>query len=314
MLRIDPTTPDTATTNAPAKDKGDTKASVHCREIRDEDIGAVAGLLARGFCARPIEYWLRGLKREQVRAVPEGYPRYGCMMESDGHAVGVLLAFFSNTKIDGRDVVTCNVGAWYVDPPFRGHAPRLIWTALKRKEVLYTDVTPSVPTYAIVEKIGFRPYCEGLFFSLPLFSLAPKNTRIEIVTPKTGVVPGVSQFESDLLVQHASYGCVSMVCRTQGREPEPFIFLPFRMRQGKVPLPAAQVVYCRGMESYKCYAGAISRRLLRRGRPIVIMDANAAIDGLFGIYTKKRGRKYFRGSPVPRLADLTNTELVLFGL
>ena len=35
--------------------------------------------------------------------------------------------------------------------------------------------------------------------------------------------------------------------------------------------------------------------------------------GLAGIYTEARGRKYFKGPHRPRLADLSDTELVLYG-
>ena len=75
-----------------------------------------------------------------------------------------------------------------------------------------------------------------------------------------------------------------------------------------------QLVYCRDIESYKRCAGAIGRTLLGAAKPIVMLDANAAIGGLIGFYTEKRGRKYFKGPYAPSLTDLTNTELVLFGL
>jgi len=45
----------------------------------------------------------------------------------------------------------------------------------------------------------------------------------------------------------------------------------------------------------------------------VLIDANSAVAGLAGLYTEKRGRKYFKGPHPPRLADLTDTELVLYG-
>jgi hypothetical protein len=36
------------------------------------------------------------------------------------------------------------------------------------------------------------------------------------------------------------------------------------------------------------------------------------VAGLTGFYTEKRGRKYFKGPHRPSLADLTDTELVLY--
>jgi hypothetical protein len=45
----------------------------------------------------------------------------------------------------------------------------------------------------------------------------------------------------------------------------------------------------------------------------VLLDANGAVPGLIGLYTERRGRKYFKGPHRPRLADLADTEFVLYG-
>ena len=296
-----------------ARDAEAKRDKIICREIECADIDAIATLLARGFPARSRDYWLRGLKREQVRASPDGYPRYGYMLEHQGLAIGVVLVLYAQTTRDGQPSIMCNVGSWYVDEAFRGHGPRLLHSALNRENVTYTDTTPSVPTYSFVERIGFKSYCNGLFFSVPLFSRANSAMRAEIISPDSNTVTGLPQAEAELLIDHARYDCLSIVCRTpQGAEP--FILLPFRMKQGKIALPAMQLIYCRNIESYKRCAHAIGREVLRRARPVVILDANGAVGGLFGVYTERRGRKYFRGPQTPELANLTNTEPVLFGL
>jgi hypothetical protein len=235
------------------------------------------------------------------------------MLEHEGRAVGAVLVLYAENGRNGQPSILCNVGSWYVDEKFRGHGPRLLRSALSRDDVTYTDTTPSVPTYSFVERIGFKRYCSGLFFSLPLLSRAAKNARTEIIKADAPSVAELQAAESALLVDHARYGCLSIVCRTpQGAEP--FILMPFRMRQGKIALPAMQLVYCRDIESFKRCANAIGREVTKRGRPIVILKANGKIDRLAGFYTEKRGRKYFRGPQPPALADLTNTEPVLFGV
>jgi hypothetical protein len=78
-------------------------------------------------------------------------------------------------------------------------------------------------------------------------------------------------------------------------------------------LPAMQLVYCRDISEYVRCAGPIGRRLLSRGKISVVLDSNDRVPGLIGLYTELRGRKYFKGPHQPRLADLTDTELVLYG-
>lgn len=94
----------------------------------------------------------------------------------------------------------------------------------------------------------------------------------------------------------------------------PFVFLPFRVRSGRIPLPAMQLVYARAPQDFIDCAGALGRALLRRGRIAVLMDANAPVEGLAGFFTRTRGRKYLKGPGKARLCDLMDTELVLFGL
>jgi hypothetical protein len=74
-----------------------------------------------------------------------------------------------------------------------------------------------------------------------------------------------------------------------------------------------QLIYCRDVGDYVACAGAIGRLLLRLGKVAVVADANGPVPGLAGIYTERRGRKYFKGPHRPRLADLADTELVLYG-
>jgi hypothetical protein len=53
--------------------------------------------------------------------------------------------------------------------------------------------------------------------------------------------------------------------------------------------------------------------LIRQGKLSIILDSNGPVPALFGIFSRARGRKYFKGPHRPRLADLTDTELVLYG-
>ena len=64
---------------------------------------------------------------------------------------------------------------------------------------------------------------------------------------------------------------------------------------------------------YVACAGVIGSVLLGRGKLSVILDANGPVPGLRGIYTERRGRKYFKGPLKPRLGDLSDTELVIYG-
>jgi hypothetical protein len=86
-----------------------------------------------------------------------------------------------------------------------------------------------------------------------------------------------------------------------------------RMRRGWIAPPAMQLIYCRDIAEFVDCAGAVGRALIRHGKFSVLLDSNGPVSGLTGFYSSARGRKYFKGPRQPRLADLTDTELVLYG-
>jgi hypothetical protein len=286
---------------------------LQCREIAEADLDAVADLLTRGFVGRSHGYWMAGLRRQAAREVPDGYPRFGYMLDSNASPVGVLLLLYSSRIEDGEPSIQCNLSSWYVEPAFRGYAPLLTRIAQRHKEVTYLNISPATRTWPIIEAQGFSSYCSGLFFSVPLLSRAPPGMTIETVSPDARAVDGLSEAEVELLTRHARYGCLSLVCRAPDGRLFPFVLLPMRIRRGWIAPPAMQLVYCRDVAGFVECAGSVGRALIRHGKFSVILDANGPVEGLAGIFSKARGRKYFKGPHRPRLADLTDTELVLYG-
>jgi len=284
---------------------------IRCREIASGDVEDVADLLTRGFPGRSHAYWLAGLQRQTARAVPDGYPRYGYLLEAAGAVVGVLLLMYSGTASAGEPALTCNVASWYVDPQFRNQASLLSGIALKHKHVTYLNVTPARPTWPILEAQGYKRYCNGLFFAVPALSRgAGTVTAITADSTRPDDLPA-SEFE--LLQRHAGYGCLSLVCRTS-RGVTPLVLAPFRIRQGRIGLPALQLIWCRSIDDLVACAGAVGRFLTMRGKPLVVIDANGPIAGMPGFYNEARGQKYYRGPNRPRLGDLSDTEYALYGL
>ena len=254
---------------------------------------------------------MQGLQRQANREVPEGYPRFGYMLDNGGSPVGVLLLLYASQISDGTSAILCNLSSWYVDPAFRNYAPMLTKIAQRHKEVTYVNISPATWTWPIIEAQGFRSYCKGLFFSLPAL-LRSASTTIEIVSPNTTAVEGLGQAELALLTRHARYGCLSLACRNADGV-FPFVLLPMRIRRGGIAPPVMQLIYCRDIAEFVRCAGAIGRELIKHGKISVAIDANGRIPGLIGLYTEARGRKYFKGPHQPRLADLRDSELVLYG-
>jgi hypothetical protein len=286
---------------------------IRCREIGTADLEGIAELLARGFAGRSRDYWMRGLQQQATRDVPEGYPRFGYMLDHEGKQVGVLLLLYCAREQDGETVIRCNLSSWYVEPAFRNYAPMLTKIAQRHKEVTYINISPASWTWRIIEAQGFRAYCNGLFVSFPALSRPRGGMTVEIVSRHVREVEGLSASETALLARHAACGCLSILCRTADGRAFPFILQPMRIRRGRLAPPAMQLIYCHDIADYIACAGTIGRFLLLRGKIAVVLDANQRMDDLVGFYTEARGRKYFKGPHCPRLGDLSDTELVIYG-
>jgi hypothetical protein len=117
-------------------------------------------------------------------------------------------------------------------------------------------------------------------------------------------------FDQKVLSQHTAHGCISLWGATSERA-YPFVFRP-RFVRGYVP--CAQLIYCSDVGDFVRFAGPIGRVLARRGKPFVIIDANAPIPGLFGWFSRGKMPKYFKGPRRPRLGDLAYTEHAVLGV
>jgi hypothetical protein len=286
-------------------------ATLACRQIDEADLSAVARLLTRGFPGRKTSYWLKGFTRMAALAVPANYPRFGYMMENDGKPVGVILLLYRQ-MFDESDTayIRCNLSSWYVEPSMRSYASMLVSFALKRPEVTYINISPAPPTWPVVEAQGFRRFSEGQFFAFP--ALSQKGFGLSVVKVPSAAETNLPAPEQAILADHAQFGCLSLVCRTQNGDL-PFVFAPFSIRAGHIPLPCVRLIYCRDMADFLFCAGALGRYLLRDRIVSVLLDVKDTTPALPGIYSRKLGRKYFKGPHPPRLGDLAYSEYAVFG-
>jgi hypothetical protein len=284
-------------------------AKVHIREIGETDIAGVVSLLARGFPAHSRRFWSKTVERLSLNEPPAGYPRIGYMLESGGVPVGVLLTIFSVVRSARPQTIRGNVSSWYVEPQFRSVATILVSRVLRHKDVTFLNVSSAPHTRPIIETQGFLRYSNGLFLCIPALQMRAPNLGAQITDARAGVPEAADASEHRLLMEHASYGCLSLWCVTKERAL-PFVFRPRRV---KGIVPSAQLVYCRDIEDFVRFARPLGRYLARRGRFIVITDANEPIAGLFGRYLDNRSPKYFRGADKPRIGDLAYTETAMFG-
>ena len=282
---------------------------IRCRQIGEPDFESVSDLLHQGYPTESRGFWLAGLGHMRERAVPDGYPRYGFLLESGGRPVGVLLSIFATIETDGEPYVRCNVSSWYVDPAFRSQGAPLTSQVFRYKAATVINTSPLPHTWPILPHQGYRRYSEGQVICLPALAAGP-GVRVRPYAVEDAARMRDAA-EAALMVYHAGRGCLALVCET----PDglvPAVFLKRSIR--KLRLPYAQLAYCRDTADFVRLAGPLGRWLLVRGFPFAVLDAVGPVPGVPGRFVKDRIPKYWRGLRRPRLNDLAYTEAVVLGL
>ena len=158
--------------------------------------------------------------------------------------------------------------------------------AQKRKDVTYFNVTPAHPTWPILEAQGFTTYCRGLLFSVPALSRGEQDMTVEVVAAAKRGPSSDYRTESEKLRREAEYGNLSLVCHTaKGHFPSFSTLAEAPRVYSDACLAARLLPQCFGLYSLR---GPIGRYLLRRGKPVVIVDANGPIAGLVGSLSGSR--------------------------
>ena len=280
---------------------------VRRREIEPRDLADVADLLRRGFPARSRAYWERGLRRMGERPAVASCPRYGFLLQAGGRPVGVALMLFSAVPQAGGTAVRCNLSSWFVEPEYRMQAPLLVSSLLKRPDITFTNISPAPHTWATIEAQGFRTYAEGQVLVVPALGRGGTPARVSADPEGWRGLP-----EATLLDDHRGYGCTCLAVEAEDGT-HPFVFLPFRARSGRLPLPFMQLVYTRDVADFARLARPIGLWLLPRGYPGVVMDGEGTPGGPPVLRRSRRGRRYAKGPDTPRPGDLAYTERVTFG-
>lgn len=280
---------------------------IRCRAITPADRPAIAELLSRGFPERTEDYWTGALETLAGHECPEGFPRFGYVLESGPTPVGVILMIFRHAE---GGAIRCNISSWYVEESFRGFASLLIAAALRYKDVTYINISPAPHTWPVIEAQGFRRYCSGQMLTFPLLSLSPLSIPVERFDPARRNENMLSTDEYRIMADHVARGCIGLVGRDKN-VAYPFLFLPRRILGNRVL--SLQLVYCRELSDFVRLANPLGRSLLRLGYVIVLVDALERLPGLTGLFFKDRGPKYARGPSPPRLGDLSFCENILFG-
>jgi hypothetical protein len=274
---------------------------VRTREIGEADHEAMAEFLGKSL-GYPAGAYLAILRILKDHNTPQGFPKYGYLLEAGGAIAGGILMIFSAVRGEDGPYIRCHLTAWCVDPVYRSYASMFSQRALRHQNVTYLNLSARPATVPIVEAQGFQKFSAGQFATIPVLGFRPRKSDARVVAPEAAPEELCDPCERKLLLDHQSYGCVSFWCLTQERA-YPFVFQP---RKIKRVLPGAQLIYCRDVSDLARFSGPAGVYLASRRIFAVSIDACGPIKGLPGRYFDGVQPRWYRGTK-PRLGDLAYT-------
>lgn len=281
-------------------------ASYRIRPIEDADLPAVIDILCEGFPRRDAAYWRAGLARLAARQVPEGMEKYGYVIEDDGPK-GVVLAISSLHAGEGEAPrVFTNISSWCVLSSHRGPAAKALYQhAARHPEVTSTNLSAAAHTLKTLDRFGFQPWSTGQTVGIA----TGRRGGARVLGPGAALAAGLDRATHRILADHAAMGCEAF-CLETAAGLVPLVFLQRKVRGW---IPAAQLIYCQDLNALLAEGRAAWLHLLRRGLPLLILDASGPLDGIRGKFYPGRAAKYFRGPRPVHAVDHTYSEMVYLG-
>ena len=281
--------------------------------VRTLDFGDQEGVIAclsRHFPERSDAYWRAGWSQLATREVPDGCPRFGHCLDAGGAIVGVLLVIHSARGEGGDTLLTANNSSWCVDVTHRMFAGGLALGAMRRKDVVYTNVSAAPHTLRSLPALGYQAINSGQFLFAPLLAPRRGGARAQSFDEGSAAAARLPAWERRLLADHAALGCFSCVVETDSRVYG-FVTINERILRGRIP--CAEVIYGGSGEALALCAGSIGRDVLRLRQGLLLVDSNGPVPGLLGRYIVGRNLKFFKGPRTPNLGDNAYSELVYLG-
>ena len=275
--------------------------------ITDDDIGRVAG-----FLARTMDSGVTAQGWEQAMRPPWSVdqPNHGYMLTKGDEVVGAYLAIYSERRIEGRIESICNLAAWSVVEEERVHSVRLLRALLRQKQYHFTDLSPSGSVVEINEQLGFSSLDNRteLIPCLPIPPL-PGRPRARILTGSAEIERALSDEERQIHLDHRDTAVHQVVIQARNGAS---LVLFRRERLKRLPL-FATVLHVTDPDVFHAGVGALGAHLLVRYRIAGLLVeprlVGGAIPGRSFSITPPRTRMYRSTSLDPGKIDYLYSEL-----
>lgn len=261
-------------------------------------------LLACGFPHEKEGFWDQGLTRIIDHHRKYNFGPIGYLLNVRGQDVGILLTIKSRPHCSrGTTYNRVNLSSWYVDESSRWLAAYMLKKLTSDQDVTYTDISPSIASRELNEKLGFSLITNGLAL-LPVPLMALFTSRAKVIPFVPNQLNKLSESDQILMDDHQKLGALSIIIKIDEIDV-PIILIPSRVRG----VSGVRVIYAANPDKLTMNIGVLARFLIRKGYWFIEMEIDHCKLASWSMKTQWRGVSYVKTSKDTNGIDHTYSEL-----
>ena len=140
----------------------------------------------------------------------------GIVLEFEDEIVGYIGTIFSRQVVDGKPRLFCNLTTWIVREAFRSHSIMMIFSLVRRKDIVLTSFSSNRVTYDVYKKLGFKDGNRGKRIVYPFPSL--RAGKYELLTDPLEIDKTLSAENRAVFDDHKHFGKVYVLARFKDEE------------------------------------------------------------------------------------------------
>jgi hypothetical protein len=268
--------------------------------ISDSDLGRVGRFLHEHLDQRvPAETWASAAVPSWRSPVDD----HGHLLVEGDRVVGVYLAFHSERIVGGERRHVCNLAAWCVLESHRAHGVRLLRAQLARKDVVFTDLSPSGSVPELNRRLGFTDL-DTTTVMVPSVPLPTPGVRI--VTRPGQIEALLEGRDREIYRDHRDAAAARHVVLATG---DAHCYVMFRKVRRKGLPCFATLLHVSDPELLRGHVGALSRHLLRHGVLLLLAELRGHAPRLSRPLATPRPKMYRGAGVAPGDVDDLYSEL-----
>lgn len=207
-------------------------------------------LLAEGFPGGTID-WSSAFK------APPGTFGHGYLLMVNQQLAGGILVFEKTETIRGQPRRVVNLSSWYIRPPYRKYAVRMVREICADQSAIYTTFSPIPSVQKIAQRIGYRYVSQGSIASAPFINgmISKAGISVEPYSPGLVTNPEHDRWMRD----HSDERHIGLLIRSQSDLIPTLWLRGFKIRG----LPAARLLFAADHQALRAAMPGVHWQMLK---------------------------------------------------